>query len=110
NAPKGTHNDMHRSTDVVHYCGNIFALAFEGVGVSITAVAMTTTVYGIDAEVALQRCQHRCPHKMATCGAMHEQQWCPPATVPVSDRRTVFRADYFHALPPLCRDIHRLLT
>src|SRR5262245_30231956 len=101
---------MHRSTNGLNDCGNIFALACEGVGVRIAAVAMPTPVDGIDAVVALQRCQHRCPHKMATCGAMHEQQWCPPATVPVCDRRTVFRAYYFHALPPLCRDIHRLLT
>src|SRR5688572_21832020 len=99
-------NDMHRATDGVNDCGNIFTLAVEGIGVSIAAVATTTPVHGIDAEVALQSCPHRCPYEMVTYGAMHEQQWVPPATVPVGDRRAIFRAYYFHAIPPLCRDIH----
>jgi hypothetical protein len=65
-------HNIHGATNGVDDGGEIFPFAFEPIRLGIPTVATPTPVHGIDAEVTLQRCQHRRPREMVAHGAMHE--------------------------------------
>jgi hypothetical protein len=92
---------MDAIADCIDHGGHVFKLPLHGVrGRTVTALAATAPVDGIDGEVPLQKRKDRSPGLEGTARAVDQDEGHPGAGALKSDRSSVPRHDLFRDASP----------